>query len=205
MNLSKLAHLVVLGLVLTVAVSGCKKRPTPLTVLPPGRAGTPQNPPPGGVLNPGQTGGQDNVTGQNVPGSQDGSTGFPQDGHDGWNENAEALKDYTVHFDFDSSAIRPGDASKIASVADRLKGQAAAAVRVEGHCDERGTEEYNRALGERRATSVRDELIRLGIDPSRVDTQSYGKDRPADPGHNEAAWQKNRRAEFILLTPPVSP
>ena len=90
----------------------------------------------------------------------------------------------------------------MAAVADYLKANSAKAVRVEGNCDERGTEEYNRSLGERRALAVREELIRLGIDPTRVDTISYGKDRPADPGHDEAAWSKNRRDDFIVLTKP---
>jgi peptidoglycan-associated lipoprotein len=75
-------------------------------------------------------------------------------------------------------------------------------VEVDGHCDERGTEEYNRALGERRALALREELISLGVDPNRIDTVSYGKDRPAETGHDEAAWRKNRRGEFLLETPP---
>ena len=90
----------------------------------------------------------------------------------------------------------------MAAVADYLKANSGKAVRVEGNCDERGTEEYNRSLGERRALAVREELIRLGIDPTRVDTISYGKDRPVDPGHDEAAWKKNRRDDFIVLSPP---
>jgi len=207
MKLSKLAHLAVIGLAFTVAVSGCKKRPTPLTVLPGSRAGAPAEPGPGNMLDAGRTGGLDSsTTGVNVPGGTQGTTGFPMgQGHDGWNQNAEIFKAYTVYFDFDSSAIRSGERSKIASVAGHLKGNSATAVRVEGHCDERGTEEYNRALGERRATAVREELIKLGIDPTRVDTISFGKDRPVDPGHNEEAWRKNRRGEFILLTPPAAP
>jgi peptidoglycan-associated lipoprotein len=83
-----------------------------------------------------------------------------------------------------------------------LKGHPGQALRIEGNCDERGTEEYNRSLGERRALAVREELIRLGIDPTRADTISYGKDRPADPGHDESAWKKNRRDDFIVLSPP---
>ena len=75
-------------------------------------------------------------------------------------------------------------------------------MKIEGHCDERGTEEYNRALGERRALALREELARLGIDPGRVDTISYGKDRPVDTGRDESAHRKNRRGEFVVLTPP---
>jgi peptidoglycan-associated lipoprotein len=90
----------------------------------------------------------------------------------------------------------------MAEVADFLKQNPQAAVRVEGNCDERGTEEYNRSLGERRALAAREELVRQGITPDRVDTLSYGEDKPLDSGHNESAWKQNRRDDFILLTPP---
>ncbi len=123
--------------------------------------------------------------------------------HEGWLEDAQALKAETVYFDFDSSVIKASEKPKVSAVADYLKANSAKAVRIEGNCDERGTEEYNRALGERRALAVREELIRLGIDPTRADTISYGKDRPVDPGHDESAWRKNRRDDFIVLSPPA--
>jgi len=131
------------------------------------------------------------------------SGGIPQgQGHPGWGEDPGALQADTVYFDFDSSVIKPSEKSKISAVADYLKSNAANAVKVEGHCDERGTEEYNRALGDRRALAIREELVNLGTDANRVDTISYGKDRPAVQGHDEAAWSKNRRGQFVLLTPP---
>jgi peptidoglycan-associated lipoprotein len=71
-------------------------------------------------------------------------------------------------------------------------------VQIEGHCDERGSAEYNIALGERRAKSAKNFMIQLGIDPSKLSTISYGKERPRDPGHNEDAWAKNRRDEFVV-------
>ena len=74
-------------------------------------------------------------------------------------------------------------------------------ILVEGHCDERGTEEYNRALGERRALSVRDRLVELGVGADRIRTMSLGEDRPADPGFSGDAYQANRRGEFVLLKP----
>jgi peptidoglycan-associated lipoprotein len=74
------------------------------------------------------------------------------------------------------------------------------AVRVEGHADERGTEGYNLALGERRALSIREYLVNLGVPGTRVDTISYGESNPADPRSNEEAWRRNRRGEFVLLT-----
>jgi peptidoglycan-associated lipoprotein len=123
-------------------------------------------------------------------------------GHVGWTEDAETFKTEIVHFDFDSAVVKPSEKPKIETVATYLKGNLSVAVKVEGHCDERGTEEYNRSLGDRRALAVREELVRLGIAPERIDTISYGKDRPVDLGHNEAAWKKNRRGVFILLTPP---
>jgi peptidoglycan-associated lipoprotein len=122
--------------------------------------------------------------------------------HNGWIESAEVFKAFTVHFDFDSSAVKGAEKANVEAVASQLKANPAWAVRVEGHCDERGTEEYNRALGERRALALREQLIRMGIESTRVDTITYGEDRPVDPGHDEAAWTKNRRGEFIQLTPP---
>lgn len=125
---------------------------------------------------------------------------FP--GHTNWVENRDQFKAQTIHFAFDSSVVRSADKSKIAEVADYLKANSQTAVRVEGNCDERGTEEYNRSLGERRALAAREVLVGLGIAPDRVDTVSYGQDKPVAEGHNEAAWQQNRRADFVLLTPP---
>ena len=122
--------------------------------------------------------------------------------HTNWIADPGPLKDYSVHFAYDSSAVRAADKSKIAAVAEYLKSHPDAAVRVEGNCDERGTEEYNRSLGERRALGGREELIKLGIPSDRVDTLSYGEDKPASDGHNESAWKENRRDDFIVLTPP---
>jgi len=108
----------------------------------------------------------------------------------------------TVYFDFDSAAIKTNEKAKIETVAAYLKGNSSQAMKIEGHCDQRGTEEYNRALGERRALAVREALVRAGVAPDRIETISYGEDRPADPGNTEAAWKKNRRGVFVLLSPP---
>ena len=151
---------------------------------------------PGAKLNDPNAKGTD-LTGKDFSGVKQG-----EPGHVGWNEDAAALSGDTVHFAFDSSVIREEEKPKLSTVADYLKSNAAAAVRIEGYCDERGTEEYNRSLGERRALALREELVRLGIDPTRVETISFGKDRPVDPGHDEAAHSKNRRGVFIVLTPP---
>ena len=104
-----------------------------------------------------------------------------------------------VLFAYDSAAINPSEQFKIQLAADYLKNTAGKAVIVEGHCDERGTNEYNRTLGERRAQAVRDALVNLGVDSSNIQTKSLGEDMPVDPGHDEAAWDKNRRAEFVIV------
>ena len=199
MKLNKFTNLLVIGLVLCVAASGCKsKKPVGVTDLPGAKAGKPADMPPGGAIKPGEP--TTAVPGAEVPG---GTPSNPANLHDGWIKDAEALKAQTVHFDFDSSVIKASEKPKVAAVADYLKANKGKAVLVEGNCDERGTEGYNMSLGERRALAVREELIGLGIGATEVDTISYGKDRPVDPGHDESAWKKNRRDDFIVLSPPA--
>ena len=120
---------------------------------------------------------------------------------DNMTEDRAALAAYTIHFAFDSSAIKSGEKSNLESVAAALKSDPNLKLLIEGNCDDRGTEEYNRSLGERRALAAREALAKDGIDPSRIRTLSFGKDKPADPGHDEAAWAKNRRDDFVLLHP----
>ena len=118
-----------------------------------------------------------------------------------WEMDSDFFHSNTVYFDFDRSEVKASERVKVEEVALYLQRESRNGVLVDGHCDERGTEEYNRALGERRALSVREYLARLGIDSSRIYTRSFGEDMPADPGQNEAAYAKNRRGEFILLIP----
>lgn len=106
------------------------------------------------------------------------------------------LKD--VHFDFDKYDVRAADAAILKGNADLLKKYHNVKVQIEGHCDERGTVEYNLALGERRANSTRNYLVSIGVSPERISTISYGKERPLDPGHSEEAWTKNRRAHTVI-------
>ena len=117
------------------------------------------------------------------------------------NIDREKLAAYTVHFNFDSAVVLDREQANVASVAGALKTDANAELLIEGHCDERGTGEYNRSLGERRALALREALARLGVDAGRIRTISYGKDQPVDPGHNEAAWAKNRRGQFDWCAP----
>jgi peptidoglycan-associated lipoprotein len=103
-----------------------------------------------------------------------------------------------IHFDFDKYEIRPGDAKILEANSKILKDYPDVKIIIEGHCDERGTVEYNLLLGERRANAAKKYLIELGIDSTRISTVSYGKERPLDPRHCEEAWAKNRRAQFKL-------
>ncbi|MDZ7343235.1 MAG: peptidoglycan-associated lipoprotein Pal [candidate division KSB1 bacterium] len=109
----------------------------------------------------------------------------------------------SVHFDFDKYDLKPMTREVLAEHAQALKQRPEVSVVIEGHCDERGTVEYNLALGDRRAKAVKDYLVWLGADPSRLTTVSYGKERPVDPRHNEEAWAKNRRAEFVIKVQPT--
>ncbi|PYO44186.1 MAG: peptidoglycan-associated lipoprotein Pal [Gemmatimonadetes bacterium] len=104
-----------------------------------------------------------------------------------------------IHFDFDKSNIRPGDAAILDQKVAILQANAGLRIRISGHCDERGSDEYNLALGNRRATAAKQYLVSHGIDASRIETASYGEERPLDPGHNEEAWAKNRRDESDIL------
>jgi|SRR5882724_11325304 len=119
-----------------------------------------------------------------------------------WLRTPETFAALTVHFDYDSSAIRSEELPKLREIAAYLKANSLKAVCIEGHCDERGTEEYNRSLGDRRALALREALAKLDVSPARLDTISFGKDRPVDGGGTEAANRLNRRGEFVVLTPP---
>lgn len=111
-------------------------------------------------------------------------------------EKASPLKD--VFFDFDKSSIRADMKKSLTENVEWLKANPTASITIEGHCDERGTREYNLALGERRARSVSNYLVAAGIDAKRIKVISYGKERPFSPGHDESAWKWNRRAHFVL-------
>lgn len=111
----------------------------------------------------------------------------------------QPLRLFTVYFDFDKSSLTPEAKAILAENARTLLAHPDMRIRIEGHCDERGTVEYNLALGERRALSVRNYLVNYGVAPERMTIISYGKERPVDPRHTPEAWAKNRRAEFVEL------
>jgi peptidoglycan-associated lipoprotein len=103
-----------------------------------------------------------------------------------------------IHFDYDKSNIRDDARPALTALGKHLLDHPEVKVRIEGNCDERGTTDYNLALGERRAKAAQDWLIAYGVGAGRVSTISYGKERPLDPGHDESAWAKNRRDHFVL-------
>lgn len=108
-----------------------------------------------------------------------------------------ALTNNIVYFDYDSSAIKPEYSSVVDAYAKYLSANPVAKVRIEGHTDERGSREYNVALGERRANTVKDALVTEGVSAAQISVISYGEERPAAEGHDESAWAQNRRAQII--------
>ncbi|MBY8828458.1 peptidoglycan-associated lipoprotein Pal [Hephaestia mangrovi] len=159
-----------------VAVAGCsKKRPAE---LPPPPSETPP-PAPAPVDNSGQVG---NTV---VPGS---AADFKQ-----------SVSSDTVHFDTDKSDIDPEAQQILDSQAQWLAKYPNVRITIEGHCDERGTREYNLALGDRRANAAKNYLAERGVDPSRINTISYGKERPIALGSDEASWAQNRRAVTVVI------
>ncbi len=217
MKLNKIVLPLALALVATLATTtGCKHgfngkvttlpghRVQPFVDNTPGNTLPPGGQTPGG-LNPGGIG-LNTGDNQNIPGT--GQNTKPGGGElpENWrpedmNQDRTKLEAYTVHFKFDSAVVQDNEQVNVANVGQALSTDANAKLLIEGHCDERGTEEYNRALGERRALALREALARIGIDPLRIQTRSFGKDQPVDPGHDEAAWAKNRRGQFIWCTP----
>ncbi len=218
MNLPSIFVRISLAAVLAVAAVGCRKGDKILTPIPEdsgsytgggyttGPAGGLQSGGNNGMGNNGLGGGSqfDNnnfQTGNDIQGSGDLSgSDLPTNPDAFTGKTEDRLDSSTIYFDFDSYSVNPNELPKIVSVAELMREKPNSLVRIEGHCDERGTEEYNRALGERRALSIRDVLVREGVSVSRINTESWGEDRPAVDGQNEAAYSKNRRGEFVLLT-----
>jgi peptidoglycan-associated lipoprotein len=210
MNRSLLVRGVLVTLLAVTVLTGCRRKAQqPITPLSDGRRGA-QVGGPGGTAQP--LGGAGTLGDGGALGSGVGSQGLP--GGDGsvglagrrldrsqYAEDRGRFAGSPVYFDFDSALIRASEQGKLAEVASFLAGNPAASLEVEGHTDERGTEEYNLALGERRALAVREALVAGGVNPERLFTISFGKSRPAVDGSNEAAWARNRRAEFVVLTP----
>ena len=201
MKMNKPIFPLVIALTAVLASTGCKKGITNLTPLPNER-----QPIVGGDNNSGTLPNANPMDNNgNGPGVTSGIPGPIATSAD-WDpantiQDRSALAAYTVHFKFDSAVVQDSEQANIAAVAQALTADPSVKLLIEGNCDERGTEEYNRALGERRALALREALAKGGIDPSRIRTISYGKDKPVDTGHDEDAFAKNRRGDFVLCHP----
>jgi peptidoglycan-associated lipoprotein len=196
---------ITLALAAALPMCGCLKSPYHVTQIPNGGALTGGTNDFASTTTPVSTGDSTDATKLKSSDTDANVNGIAQvdpSNFDNWIAHKEALAAYTVHFDYDSSTVKASEESKLTSVAEAMKGATPVAVRVEGNCDERGTEEYNRSLGDRRANALREKLAGMGVDPKKILTVSYGEDKPVDNGHNEAAYAKNRRGDFVLLTPP---
>ena len=194
MKTTKLIYPLVLALAAALVTTGCKHKPVGLTKLPG------ENPPQVGEPGTGGTIGSGAAVSPEA-GQPGGGPLASAEEFDNMLADRAALAAYTVHFAYDSSVIRSTEKPNLAQVAQALSADPGTKLLIEGNCDERGTEEYNRSLGERRALAAREALAKLGVDPMRIETRSFGKDKPVDPGHDESAWSKNRRDDFVLLHP----
>lgn len=192
MKSAKLLNVFVLGVLLITMAAGCKKQPKNITNIPANQV----------RVRGDQLGGP--ITGGNPVGIGDATSnplgaGELPEAKEGEQDRA-ALATQTVYFDFDRSAIRPSEQGKLDAVASFLKNTPDVQLLVEGHCDERGTEEYNRSLGERRAISAREYLLQKhGLSSEKVTTASFGEDRPASLERTEEGYAGNRRAEFVII------
>jgi peptidoglycan-associated lipoprotein len=201
MKMNQLIFPLAIALAATLATTGCRKGPMKITEIPGERMTSVATPPGPDTVPPGNPidSGQPPINVNTPPGPIAVSTD--------WDPAINMILDRTtlaadtIHFAFDSAVVRDSEQSKLVIVSESLKADPNVKLLIEGNCDERGTEEYNRALGERRALAAREALAKLGIDPMRVRTISYGKDKPADSGHSESAWTKNRRDDFVLCHP----
>lgn len=194
MKIKSISGLLALSLILSLGAVGCRKGLQKTTPLP-GRGAGVNDPSSSSLLDPNAVGpGGDGISETGIAATEKDFSKYTPD--------ATTFKTETVFFEFDKYNVRSSEVGKVERVAEAMKGKPGHALRIEGHCDERGTEEYNRSLGERRALSVREMLAKLGVNPADVETATFGEDRPAESGHSEQAWSANRRAEFILLIPP---
>jgi peptidoglycan-associated lipoprotein len=194
MKVTQFTYLIMVGAALSFSAIGCKKTPATVTPIPTARTGPIDDADKGAGIDKGaNSGGDGSVTSNPTPAAD------PKE----W-ANAKRDEKFfeadTVHFAYDSSVVRSSEQSKVEHVADYLKSNPGTGVEIDGHCDERGTEQYNFALGERRASAVREDLIGKGVDGSRILTVSYGRTRPIDTGHSDAAHAHNRRGVIVLLT-----
>ena len=140
------------------------------------------------------------INAQDISGSQSGSIAGASEGKfEDLYTRCTDVNFAPVYFGFDSTVVPAGELGKIDSVAKHLADKSDRVVVVEGNCDERGSSEYNMALGENRAIIIRNYLVQNGVAAERIQTRSYGAEKPAVDGHDESAWAKNRRGEFAIF------
>ena len=149
---------------------------------------------------------QDDTTQNRTSADETASSELPQKGTEGQTASmsvvdvANQIDGHLSYFDVDSAALRTPTISGLLFVAEYLKANPTEHILVEGHCDERGTRDYNLALGEKRAEAIRVQLVRQGVDRRRIKTKSFGKERPAMLGASPEAWAKNRRTVIRLIS-----
>src|SRR5258706_14314070 len=183
----RLAYVFTLGIVLAIVAAGChKKVPAPAPAPPPPPRALPAAPPPPPPPPPAPAPAPRPLTEEEI---------FARKSVD--QLNAERPMD-DAYFDLDKSEIREDAKPKLQKDADWLKKWASVQVQVEGHCDSRGSAEYNLALGTRRASAVKDYLVNLGVPAGRVAVLSKGKEAPVCTDENESCWQQNRRGHFVI-------
>jgi peptidoglycan-associated lipoprotein len=191
-------HLLLPLLVLTLLITGCPKRPATTAASAPAPTGSAMTPSAPGTTSPSTAA----PSAPGAPAPMSPSTAAPSTAAPATpprpSEFSETANLKDVYFDFDRYDIRPADAQVLDGNATWLKSNANNLVLIEGHCDERGTNEYNLALGERRAKSTMNYLVSQGIQANRITIISYGKERPVCNEKTEACWQKNRRAHFLV-------
>ena len=192
MKLTRFTNLMVAAAVMSLAAMGCKHSPQGVTAIPNG---------------PSQTGTNDLSSGGTLANNGNGEVNptpmADPKRFENYTRDETKFESDIVHFAYDSSVIRSGEKSKIEDVASFMKSNPEDALEVQGHCDERGTDQYNYALGERRALAVREALIADGVAGDKIMTVSFGRSRPIDTGHSDEGHARNRRGMFILLTPPA--
>jgi len=132
------------------------------------------------------------------PGPGAGAGAGPAPFGQGSAQDFQTFQNQDINFDFDKYDLRPDARTILDRKVAFLNQNGSVRVQIEGHCDERGTNAYNLALGERRANAAKQYVTTAGVNAARLSTISYGEERPLDPGHNEAAWARNRRAHFVI-------
>jgi peptidoglycan-associated lipoprotein len=193
MKLTTIFNLLTVSLALVLGGTACKKNPKGATPIPGLHNNVVGSRPdnmvgPGPIITP-------NPDGFGIPAAPRG------DDFDSRTKNRDIFSANTVHFDVDSAAVKGSEGSNLEAVANFLKSNPAGDLLIEGHCDERGTEGYNLSLGDKRANSLREYLVNLGVSANRIHTVSFGEAQPVANGHDESAWAKNRRGEFIFVEP----